>query len=225
MTTESIDIGGGATASASRVTVNYPFEFIVMQPVAQLLVQRVDRRRAADDDGVGGDAERIVRSDFRINGSNADLHRVPARHHGGRRAGVRHLQLHAAAAGAGRRRSRRARSWSPRRICRSAPSSRRDDLRVIEWPANAAPQGRVQQPPTSSSAAGWCCRSFENEPLLPMKLASKEAGAGLPPVIPHGPARRVGARQRSHRRRRLRAAWHPRRRGRHGQSRPTSAPT
>ena len=38
VTAESIDIGGGATASASRVTVNYPFEFIVMQPVAQLLV-------------------------------------------------------------------------------------------------------------------------------------------------------------------------------------------
>ena len=27
---------------------------------------------------------------------------------------------------------------------------------------------------------------IENEPILPMKLASKEAGAGLPPVIPPG---------------------------------------
>jgi pilus assembly protein CpaB len=27
---------------------------------------------------------------------------------------------------------------------------------------------------------------IENEPVLPMKLAPKEAGAGLPPVIPHG---------------------------------------
>ena len=39
MTAESIDIGGGTTASASRVTVNYPFEFIVLQPVAQLVVR------------------------------------------------------------------------------------------------------------------------------------------------------------------------------------------
>lgn len=38
LTTEQVDIGGGASAAASRVTVTYPFEFIVMQPVAQLLV-------------------------------------------------------------------------------------------------------------------------------------------------------------------------------------------
>jgi Flp pilus assembly protein TadG len=37
-TPESIDIGGGATAPASRVTVSYPFAFIVLQPIAQLLV-------------------------------------------------------------------------------------------------------------------------------------------------------------------------------------------
>ena len=34
----AISIGGGATASASLVTVNYPFQFIVLQPVARLLV-------------------------------------------------------------------------------------------------------------------------------------------------------------------------------------------
>ena len=38
VTAESIDSGGGNTATASRVTVTYPFEFIVMQPVARLLV-------------------------------------------------------------------------------------------------------------------------------------------------------------------------------------------
>ena len=27
---------------------------------------------------------------------------------------------------------------------------------------------------------------IQNEPILPLKLASKEAGAGLPPVIPPG---------------------------------------
>ena len=34
----TVAIGGGATASASLVTVNYPFEFMVLQPVASLLV-------------------------------------------------------------------------------------------------------------------------------------------------------------------------------------------
>lgn len=34
----TVSIGGGATASASLVTVNYPFQFIVLQPVARLLV-------------------------------------------------------------------------------------------------------------------------------------------------------------------------------------------
>ena len=34
----SVSIGGGAMASASLVTVSYPFQFIVLQPVARLLV-------------------------------------------------------------------------------------------------------------------------------------------------------------------------------------------
>lgn len=33
-----ISIGDGETASASTVTVNYPFEFIVLQPIASLVV-------------------------------------------------------------------------------------------------------------------------------------------------------------------------------------------
>ncbi len=39
VTTEAIDIGGGATAPASRVTVAYPFTFMVLQPIAQLVVR------------------------------------------------------------------------------------------------------------------------------------------------------------------------------------------
>lgn len=35
--TVDVSLGGGATASASQVTVNYPFEFMVLQPVAQLI--------------------------------------------------------------------------------------------------------------------------------------------------------------------------------------------
>ena len=34
----TVSIGGGATASASLVTVTYPFQFVVLQPVARLLV-------------------------------------------------------------------------------------------------------------------------------------------------------------------------------------------
>jgi Flp pilus assembly protein TadG len=33
----TVSIGGTNTASASKVTVNYPFEFMVFQPVAQLV--------------------------------------------------------------------------------------------------------------------------------------------------------------------------------------------
>jgi Flp pilus assembly protein TadG len=36
--TTTVSLGGAATASASRVQVDYPFTFIVLQPVAQLLV-------------------------------------------------------------------------------------------------------------------------------------------------------------------------------------------
>jgi Flp pilus assembly protein TadG len=34
-----LDLGGGATAAASSVTVNYPFQFIVLQPVANLVAR------------------------------------------------------------------------------------------------------------------------------------------------------------------------------------------
>jgi Flp pilus assembly protein TadG len=37
--TTTVSLGGAATATASRVQVDYPFTFIVMQPLAQLLVK------------------------------------------------------------------------------------------------------------------------------------------------------------------------------------------
>lgn len=37
VTAETLDLGGGTTAGASRVTVSYPFQFIALQPVVQLL--------------------------------------------------------------------------------------------------------------------------------------------------------------------------------------------
>lgn len=62
---------------------------------------------------------------------------------------------------------------------------KRDDLRVIEWPANAAPQGAFA---TTEEVVGrgLIYPVIQNEPILPMKLASKEAGSGLPPAIPPG---------------------------------------
>jgi Flp pilus assembly protein TadG len=38
ITAATISIGGAATAAGSRVTVTYPFTFMVLQPVAQLVV-------------------------------------------------------------------------------------------------------------------------------------------------------------------------------------------
>jgi pilus assembly protein CpaB len=62
---------------------------------------------------------------------------------------------------------------------------RRDDLRVIQWPANAAPHGAFSSA-EELVGRGLVLPVIQNEPILPMKLASKEAGAGLPPVIPKG---------------------------------------
>jgi pilus assembly protein CpaB len=62
---------------------------------------------------------------------------------------------------------------------------RRDDLRVIQWPAQATPQGAFSNP-DEIVGRGLVLPVIQNEPILPMKLASKEAGAGLPPIIPKG---------------------------------------
>lgn len=62
---------------------------------------------------------------------------------------------------------------------------RREDLRVIEWPANAAPKDAFSTM-DEIVGRGLIMPVIENEPVMPMKLASKEAGAGLPPAIPPG---------------------------------------
>jgi len=62
---------------------------------------------------------------------------------------------------------------------------RREDLRVIEWPANSVPANAISNP-EEIVGRGLVMPVIQNEPILPMKLASKEAGAGLPPVIPPG---------------------------------------
>ena len=62
---------------------------------------------------------------------------------------------------------------------------RREDIRIIDWPANAVPANAIGDP-KDVIGRGLILPVIENEPFLPMKLASKEAGAGLPPVIPPG---------------------------------------
>jgi pilus assembly protein CpaB len=61
----------------------------------------------------------------------------------------------------------------------------RDDVRIIDWPANAVPKNAISDP-AEVIGRGLILPVIQNEPFLPMKLASKEAGAGLPPAIPPG---------------------------------------
>lgn len=62
---------------------------------------------------------------------------------------------------------------------------RREDIRAIDWPANAVPSTAISDP-DEVIGRGLIMPIIQNEPILPMKLASKEAGGGLPPAIPTG---------------------------------------
>ena len=61
----------------------------------------------------------------------------------------------------------------------------RDDVRVIDWPASAAPTTAISDP-KEVIGRGLIMPMIQNEPFLQLKLASAEAGAGLPPAIPPG---------------------------------------
>jgi pilus assembly protein CpaB len=60
-----------------------------------------------------------------------------------------------------------------------------EDLRVMAFPAGKAPEGTFSQP-SEIIGRGLIVPLVKNEPVLKAKLASKEAGSGLPPVIPEG---------------------------------------
>jgi pilus assembly protein CpaB len=62
---------------------------------------------------------------------------------------------------------------------------RKEDLRVIAWPASAVPSGSFKDP-QELIGRGLIQSVTENDVLLPGKLAPVGAGAGLPPVIPEG---------------------------------------
>jgi pilus assembly protein CpaB len=59
------------------------------------------------------------------------------------------------------------------------------DLRAIQWPSGNVPQGSFSNP-EELVGRGLILPVVQNEPFLPSKLAPKEAGAGLPPVIAPG---------------------------------------
>jgi pilus assembly protein CpaB len=61
----------------------------------------------------------------------------------------------------------------------------RDDIRIIDWPANSVPKDAFADP-KDVMGRGLVMPLIQNEPILPMTLSSKEAGAGLPPAIPPG---------------------------------------
>jgi len=62
---------------------------------------------------------------------------------------------------------------------------RRDDIRIIDWPANAVPAGAMGDP-KDVIGRSIVLPVIQNEPILPLKIASKDAGSGLPPAIPPG---------------------------------------
>jgi pilus assembly protein CpaB len=62
---------------------------------------------------------------------------------------------------------------------------KQEDLRAVQWPSNAVPAGAFGKP-EDLIGRGLIMPVMTNEPFLPSKLAAKEAGAGLPPVIPEG---------------------------------------
>ncbi len=62
---------------------------------------------------------------------------------------------------------------------------RSSDLHVIDWPAGGVPDGAFDD--TSQVVGrGVISAMVRHEPILDAKLAPRDAGAGLPPVIPTG---------------------------------------
>jgi pilus assembly protein CpaB len=62
---------------------------------------------------------------------------------------------------------------------------KKEDVTVVNFPAGQAPQGSFSKP-ADIIGRGLIVPVVMHEPILSAKLASKEAGVGLPPVIPEG---------------------------------------
>ena len=66
-----------------------------------------------------------------------------------------------------------------------ASELRADDLTTVQWPEGSVPDGAFSDP-QQLVGRGLIAAVVQHEPILPGKLASKEAGSGLPPIIPEG---------------------------------------
>jgi pilus assembly protein CpaB len=62
---------------------------------------------------------------------------------------------------------------------------RADDLTTLDWPTSGVPEGAFDSP-AALVGRGLIASVVRHEPILPGKLSSKEAGSGLPPIIPAG---------------------------------------
>jgi pilus assembly protein CpaB len=62
---------------------------------------------------------------------------------------------------------------------------KKEDLTVVNFPAGQAPEGAFARV-TDVVGRGVISPLVKSEVVIPAKLASKEAGSGLPPVIPEG---------------------------------------
>lgn len=62
---------------------------------------------------------------------------------------------------------------------------KKDDLAVVNFPQGQAPEGAFART-IDIIGRGLIVSTVKNEPILAAKLASKEAGSGLPPVITPG---------------------------------------
>jgi pilus assembly protein CpaB len=60
-----------------------------------------------------------------------------------------------------------------------------ENVRTINWPENSLPKGAFTDP-KDVVGRGIIMPMIQNEPFLPMKLASKDGGVGLTPAIPPG---------------------------------------
>jgi pilus assembly protein CpaB len=60
-----------------------------------------------------------------------------------------------------------------------------DDVKVVQFPEGQAPEGGFKDT-AEILGRGVIAPLVRNEPILSAKLASKEAGSGLPPIIPEG---------------------------------------
>jgi len=66
-----------------------------------------------------------------------------------------------------------------------AAELRREDMKVIDWPAGSVPAGSFSNP-QELIGRGLIQPVIQNAPILDGAMPPKEAGAGLTPVIPEG---------------------------------------